>query len=173
MDIDCQPVLNGLAKHGGPGWLSHKDAWSGVRRSIMHEAGMANITAFRKIKAHRTEAAATAEGDYDGWWMNDKADSLARSAAEGCYEDAVAAVKRAQEHKELVKQMVLGGLRLAGQDWPNSKAMEKAARASSRAGPKKPHLFAWHSSLAVWVCRFCRTSTKSTATARRLAKRSN
>ncbi len=43
-----------------------------------------------------------------------EADSLARNAAEGCYVDGVAAVNRAQEHKELVKQLVLGGLRLAG-----------------------------------------------------------
>ncbi len=66
LDIDCQTVLNGLGKHGGPGWLSHKDAWAGVRRSIMHEAGMANVK-LRNVKAHQAEGDRTWQEQANEW----------------------------------------------------------------------------------------------------------
>jgi hypothetical protein len=67
LDIDCQSVLNGLSKFKGPGWLSYKDAWAGVRRSITNEQGMTNIKQFNKVKAHVGEGTRTWQETANEW----------------------------------------------------------------------------------------------------------
>ena len=58
----------------GPKQLDHRDPWAGIRRSILHEPGMANIKEVRKIKAHQ-------DGDGEKSWQakaNDEADRYAK-----------------------------------------------------------------------------------------------